>query len=280
MDSILLDGPLGTALQARGVPTPLPGWSVHALEDAPEVVSAIHAEYAAAGATVHTTNTFRARPAVLRERWERLARRAVRLARDAVPVGHRVAGSIAPLADCYRPDLSPARRDPAGTRAQHRALARVLADEGCDLLLCETFPDALEAELALEEALATGLETWVSWTPGPDADLLSPADVARAAARAADAGARGVLVNCLPADRALPYVSALAEVVSGREVLAGVYANSGRPDDASGWRSAPVAAEEYVARAREWWAAGARIIGGCCGTDAALIAALAAGATS
>ena len=123
MSVIILDGPLGTELDARGIPTPLPGWSAHALDEAPEAICAIHRDYAAAGATVHTTNTFRTRRAVFGARWETLARRAVHLARDSVPSGHRVAGSIAPLADCYRPDLSPAGSDTEGTRAEHRALA-------------------------------------------------------------------------------------------------------------------------------------------------------------
>ena len=57
----LLDGPLGTELMRRGVPTPLPGWSAHALETEPTVVEAIHRDYARAGATIHTTNTFRTR---------------------------------------------------------------------------------------------------------------------------------------------------------------------------------------------------------------------------
>ena len=130
----LLDGPLGSELAARGVSTSLPLWSAAALDSAPEVVAAIHADYAAAGARVHTTNTFRTRPRDAGERWELLARRAVRLARDSVPAGHRVAGSIAPLADCYRPDLSP-----TDSRPEHRDLARLLAEEGVDLLLCETF---------------------------------------------------------------------------------------------------------------------------------------------
>src|SRR5688500_17354583 len=120
---ILLDGPLGTELDRRGVPTPLPRWSAGAVDAAPDVLRAIHADYARAGATVHTANTFRTKRRTLGDDWERLARRAIAIARESVPAGHRVAGSIAPLEDCYRPDLSPV--DPA---PEHRELARVLAD--------------------------------------------------------------------------------------------------------------------------------------------------------
>src|SRR6185436_730655 len=128
-------------------------------------------------------------------------RRAVAIARAAVPAGHRVAGSLAPLEDCYRPDLSPA--DP---RAEHRELARALAAAGVDLLLCETFPHVGEALIAVEEAVATGIATWVSFTAGPEANLLFPDDVARGAREAAARGAQAVLVNCVPAARTLEFV--------------------------------------------------------------------------
>lgn len=271
---ILLDGPMGTELDARGVPTPLPGWSAHALEEAPDVVVEIHRAYADAGARVHTTNTFRTRPAVFAD-WERLARVAVRLAREGAAEEGRVAGSIAPLEDCYRPDLSPAGDDPAGTRAAHAELARVLAEEGCDLLLCETFPRIDEGLLAAEAALETGLPVWVSFTAGPEADLLSPADVASGARRAVALGAAAVLVNCVPARRTLDYVRALADAVGGSVPL-GAYANAGQADDRIGWRSVPGAPEAYAELALDWVVeGGASLVGGCCGTGPAHVRALA-----
>src|SRR6185436_19015238 len=110
-------------------------------------------------------------------------RRAVAIARAAVPAGHRVAGSLAPLEDCYRPDRSPA--DP---RPEHREMARALAAAGVDLILCETFPHVGEALVAVEEAVATGIPTWIALTAGPGADLLSPGEVARGAREAVARG--------------------------------------------------------------------------------------------
>jgi S-methylmethionine-dependent homocysteine/selenocysteine methylase len=261
----ILDGPLGTELAARGVPTPAPAWSAFALDHAPEVVAAIHRDYAAAGAAVHTATTFRTRPRQVGDGWEDLARRAVALARGAVPPGHRVAGSLAPLEDCYRPDLSP--RDP---RPEHRALARVLASAGVDLLLCETFPHVGEALVAVEEAVATGVETWASFTAGPDGSLLTPAEIEEGACEAARRGAAAVLVNCTAATRILPYVERLASA----GVPFGVYANAGSPDEGLGWTGAPDAAR-YAELARTWARAGATIVGGCCGTGPAHIRAIA-----
>lgn len=271
MNPVILDGPMGTELNARGIETPLPGWSAHALEDRPDAVRAVHEAYRDAGAEVHTTNTFRTRPSVF-EDWERLAREAVRLARSA---GGRVAGSIAPLEDCYRPDLSPAASDPGGTREAHGALARVLAEEGCDLLLCETFPSVTEGLLATEAALATGVETWTSFTAGPEADLLTPSEMADGARRAVELGAGAVLVNCVPCREVERYVAEIVQRIGGA-VPVGAYANAGHIDDKMGWASIPGAPEAYADLARRWYDQGARLIGGCCGTSPAHVAAIAA----
>ncbi len=268
MARVVLDGPLGTELIRRGVALPAPAWSAHALDVAPGAVAAIHTDYAAAGATVHTAATFRTQRRTVGARWEELARRAIRLARGAVHDSMRVAGSIAPLEDCYRPDLSPG----AASAAEHAELARVLVSEGADLLLCETFPSPLEAAVAVEQAAKTGVETWVALTAGPEADLMSAAAMRDAAVDCASAGARAVLVNCTPARRTLEYVRAIADV----GVPIGAYANAGAEGDRLGWsHETASAADAYALLAREWLAAGATVIGGCCGTGPAHIARLA-----
>lgn len=259
----ILDGPMGTALADRGVATPPPGWSAYAIETAPRVVAEIHADYARAGATVHTANTFRTKRRQLGDRWEVFARAAVAIARRSVPAGHRVAGSIAPIEDCYRPDLSP----PVDVaRREHSELARALASAGADVLLCETFPNAREACVAVEEAARTGLETWVALTAGPDANLMTPRTMGEAARACVVSGAKVVLVNCTPPDRTLAYVEALA----GAGAPFGAYANAGRLDS-SGYRLI----DEYLQLARTWVAAGATFVGSCCGTSSRYIAEIA-----
>lgn len=264
----ILDGPIGSLLSSYGVATPAPLWSAAALESAPDVVGRIHDEYATAGASVHTAGTFRTKERQAGPAWERLTRLAVDLARRSVPGGHRVAGSLAPLEDCYRPDLSP--RDP---RPEHRAMARALAAAGVDLILCETFPHVGEALVAVEEAAATGVPVWASFTAGPDGSLLAPARVAEGARSAVDAGAQAVLVNCTAAGLTLPYVEALAGAAPSG-VPFGAYANAGGPGEWNAFDEAAVT--RYVAHARTWLLAGATIAGSCCGTGPAHVAALAA----
>lgn len=248
------------------MPTPLPGWSAAALTSNPREIEAIHADYAAAGATVHTAVTFRTKRRTFPEDWERLTHLAVRLAKRNVPAEHRVAGSLAPLEDCYRPELSPA--DP---RPEHREMARALAAAGADLIICETFPHVGESLVAVEEAVATELETWLSLTPGPYADLLSPAEVQAGAQDALARGAQAVLVNCVAATKAQPYVEALVAL----EVPCGIYANAGHPDEKIGWKPTAFGPARYAALAERWAEAGATIVGSCCGTGPEHIAEVA-----
>jgi S-methylmethionine-dependent homocysteine/selenocysteine methylase len=263
----VLDGPMGTELGRRGVSTPEPAWSAEALEGAADAVAAIHRDYAAAGAVVHTANTFRTQRRVLGARWEAMARRAVSLARANVPEGHRVAGSIAPVEDCYRPERSPGE----ASRAEHAELARVLVDAGVDLLLCEAFPVDVEARVAVSESVRAGVETWVALTAGPGAPLMTPDAMRRAARGCVEDGARAVLVNCTPALDTLRYVEAIADL----GVPFGAYANAGDPAASVGWSDGggrgPIL---YADLARTWIEAGASIVGGCCGTGPAHVAAL------
>ncbi len=272
----ILDGPMGTELARRGVDISGRAWSARAIDQAPEVIASIHREYADAGATVHTAATFRTQPRVLPGTWRSLATRAVEIARASVPEGHLVAGSIAPLADCYRPDLSPAHDEPEATRAEHRALAGVLIEAGADILLCETFSHAGEAVIAagaaIEAAHRTGVEVWLALSPGYHDDLLSPGEIARAAAEAASLGVGAVLVNCAPAGSTLAHVRAIAGAVWGRGVGVGAYANAG--PDPRGRHSTADAQEGYLLAAESWVRAGATLVGACCGATPGLIKAL------
>jgi S-methylmethionine-dependent homocysteine/selenocysteine methylase len=128
-----------------------------------------------------------------------------------------------------------------------------------------------EALVAVEEAAATGVETWVSFTAGPAGELLGPTEIEAAAREAVRRGARAVLVNCTAATLLLPYVERLASA----GVPFGAYANAGPAEEGLGWTDKPDAAR-YTTLAAAWAGAGATILGGCCGTGPAHIRALAA----
>jgi S-methylmethionine-dependent homocysteine/selenocysteine methylase len=279
----ILDGAMGSLLDERGIDTTLLLWSARALLDAPEAVLQIHHDYLQAGAQVLTTNTFRTHrrslaKAVLGDQSAELTHLAVDLARQAVEsspgasenlVG--VAGSISPLEDCYRPDLAP---DYDEALAEHREMARDLADAGVDLLLVETMPAWPEAQAALTAALATGLPVWFSLHTREPGVLLA-GDPLEEAFAGLNIWPDAMLINCIPAERAEADVRALRAIVPAA-IPIGVYANTGHVDPVKGWSTEDrIDPERYAELAARWFEAGASIIGGCCGTTPAHIAALA-----
>ena len=78
-------------------------------------------------------------------------------------------------------------------------------------------------------------------------------------------------MNCLPPSNAMACLAVLA----GAGLPFGVYANLGAPDDTTGFRrSESISPRGFAASAAEWVAAGARLVGGCCGTTPAHIEAI------
>ena len=264
----ILDGAIGTELASRGLTLEAPKWSARAIHEAPKLLAEVHAAYVQTGATLHTANTFRTQPRSFGDGWLVALTDAVRIAREAIGSGQAVLGSMAPVEDCYRPDLSPGTEG----RSEHRQVASALADAGCDVLLCETFANGEEALVAAEEAMATGLPVWLSLTAGPFGELRTPEELARIGNDAASIGIDRLLVNCIAATQMAAYVDAIASL----GVPLGVYANAGREDEALGWgATSPAAADAYATLAERWKEAGASVIGGCCGTGPLHIQALA-----
>lgn len=263
----ILDGAIGTELISRGVRLDGPDWSARAIAQAPQLLAQVHADYARAGATLHTANTFRTQPRILGRGWTGALESAVRIAREAIPARCNVLGSMAPLEDCYRPDLSP------GIAAwdEHRQIAKALAEAGCDILLCETFANRDEALTAAGAAVETRLPVWLSLTAGPFGDLMTPRQLGDIALQAASVGIERLLVNCIAATKIQAYVDAIATV--GLPI--GVYANAGPTDGGLGWGDTSLAAaRRYADLAEGWVASGATVVGGCCGTGPPHIEAL------
>lgn len=271
-DVVILDGGTGTELQRRGFAARLPLWTAEAARLAPDLLRQIHADYLAAGADIVTANTFRTQPYTLRRAGREtdapaLTQESVDVARAACREARcgLVAGSLAPLEDCYKPELVP---PPDVTRREHALHARHLADAGVDLLLVETMNTAREAHAAAEAALATELPVLVSLILQESGDLLSgeDLDVACAHLRALEVEGRriaGFLINCAPPATLL---EALARLEGADTRPIGAYANVGIP--------ATVEPAAYAAWALECRRSGARVLGGCCGTTPGHIGAI------
>lgn len=280
-ETILLDGAMGTELDRRGVKTPLPLWSAQALLDAPEVVRAIHEDYLRAGADVITANTFRTTARTMRratrkeEDAVRLTRLAVDLAREArsaVVRGREVwiAGALAPLEDCYQPELAP-EFDVAAV--EHEAQAARLVAAGADLLLVETMNSITEAVVATRAAVSTGLPVFVSFIARSEREIWSGEGLDDAVRAVDDFHPDAILVNCLPAETAERCLEVMARET---RTPIGCYPNAGNPDfDRGTWRHDDDRTPEwFAAHAMSWFRRGAQIVGGCCGTGPGHIRAL------
>jgi S-methylmethionine-dependent homocysteine/selenocysteine methylase len=297
----ILDGGMGRELKRLGAPFRQPEWSALALmEGAADVVTAAHERFLAAGAQVITTNSYAVCPfhvgdAVFASRGFELASLAGALARgaaDGAGRGARVAGSLPPTCGSYRADLFDAA---AGARVLG-VLIPALAPH-VDVWLAETLSTVAEAELAARALGAGGAgrgkPLWLSFTledgaraAGALPALRSGEPVAAAAAAAAALGAEALLFNCcqpevvgaaLAAARA-----ALQGAPRGGAVALGAYANAFEPMPAdaeanSGYSTlrAELSPVGYRAAAEGWVAAGATLVGGCCGIGPEFIAELA-----
>ncbi len=274
---IILDGPTGTELQRRGFDTRLPLWSARALIDAPEVVQAIHEDYIRAGADVITTNSFRTNRRVVEraglppEKAEQLTRLSVEIAqraRDAVGRANLlIAGSDAPVEDCYSPDLVPSDED---LRREHQEHLHWLADAGCDFLLIETMNTLREARAACVAANALDLPFMVSVVTDPEGEkILSGESLQEGVKELNGYNPAAILTNC-SAPRAVLRATEILRTTRaelGASWEFGGYANSGEPDPVLGWEFVhTVPVDKFVASAQQMVAAGAKVIGSCCGT--------------
>jgi S-methylmethionine-dependent homocysteine/selenocysteine methylase len=183
---------------------------------------------------------------------------------------------MGPLEDCYRPDLVPSDND---LRTEHAAHARRLADGGVDILMLETFGTVREARIACQAALVTGKEVIVSFLCRGDGRLYDGGSLEDAVAATADLPIAALSINCAPArslGRLLRELRGHTDAIRTNGVRClGAYGNVGR----EGAELEPefvttVAPHEYGILAEEWMDQGARIIGGCCGTTPAYVAAI------
>lgn len=281
---LVLDAAMGSDLDRRGLPTTLPLWSAVGLLERPDLVRQIHLDNLLAGADIITTDTFRTTAHTLRNaaidpgRAAELDMLAVRLAAEAREEAGRpeawIAGSIAPLDDCYLPTFE---TPPEVALAEHRAQARNLAAAGVDLIMVETMPTVAEAEIALRAAVETGRPATVGFVcaipaPGQPVRLLSGETLNEAAVRVSSLAPAAIFVNCA----APPVITAaLRELRQLTALPIGAYANVGHVDDERGWSpDGGISGEWYAEHAAEWIELGARVVGGCCGTHPAHTAAL------
>jgi 5-methyltetrahydrofolate--homocysteine methyltransferase len=275
---VLADGAMGTMLFEAGLTSgeAPERWNL----ERPAVVREIHRAYRAAGARVLLTNTFggnRFRLALhgLDDRVAELNRAGARLAADAARAegdAAVVAGDIGPSGGILAP-LGELARDDAVRGFAEQAAA--LAEGGVDLLWIETMSALEEVEAALEGARrgAPGLPVVVTLSFDTHGHTMMGVSPAQAATRLRALGAAAVGGNCgLGPAELLPAIGAMQAAAPDAVLVA--KPNAGLPELVDGrpvFAGSPAEMAEY---ARRFVAAGARVVGGCCGSTPAHLRAM------
>jgi len=298
-ERILLDGATGSELQRRGVNVSrgssvedgLGTWSATAMEDAPEVVMAIHEDYLRAGADLITANSYNAsRPILSRvglahkmEAFSRLAVEIARDARDRLAPEAAVAGSIAPTTR-FPQGWDPKRVAAADElRREWGDQVRVLAEAGADLVLIESMSAIFQLLPAVEAAAQSGLPVFLGIHATPAGTMTSGETMEELVRSLESAGHHvdAILLMCSSPEAISATLPRLRAAFGGP---IGAYANIGykranRPvrfpeSQYHVIETGENPPERYAEYGRRWLEMGAQIIGGCCGTTPDHITAL------
>lgn len=285
--ALVIDGALATELERRGYDLKDDLWSAKILLEQPQAIKQLHYDYFKSGADCAITASYQAtiegfmKRGLNEEQAVALIQKSVQLAVDARDefwadeanrIGRAkpfVAASVGPYG-AFLADGSEYRGNYGLTEEQlinfHRPRMKALIEAGSDILACETIPCLIEAQ-ALVKLLEEfqGISAWISFSCRDETHI--------------NEGQR--LEDCVRLIEASPFVAALganctspkyipslireAKRATDKPVL--VYPNSGESYDATknNWEGNPVT-ESFGVEAREWFRAGARLIGGCCRT--------------
>lgn len=285
---LVIDGALATELERRGYNLKDELWSAKVLLETPEAIKQLHYDYFKAGADCAITASYQAtlegfiKRGLSREQAVELVKKSVRLAieaRDEFWVDEKnrigrekpfVAASVGPYG-AYLADGSEYRGNYGLTEEQliafHRPRMKALIEAGAELLACETIPSPLEAR-ALVKLLGEfpGVSAWISFSCKDEAHVCEEERL-EVCIRQVEASPQvaAVGVNCT-SPKFIPALIREAKKATSKPIL--VYPNSGETYDASknDW-DGHSAYSSFGEEAKVWYAAGARLIGGCCRTS-------------
>jgi homocysteine S-methyltransferase len=294
---VIVDGAMATELENYGCDLNDRLWSAKVLMENPELIKKVHLDYFQAGADCAITASYQATIEGYKERGLTegealgLITKSVYLAAEARDVFWKgvqdksarpkpfVAASVGPYG-AFLSDGSEYRGDYSLTHDElvsfHRERINVLVEAGADLLACETIPCLVEAKAILSVMKEfPEVSAWFTFSAKDGCHISDGAKIADCAAWLdSEAQVAAIGINCT----APQFIESLIKEVkssSSKPVI--VYPNSGAAYDPTSktWNDEP-SATPFAGSITSWYEAGARIIGGCCSTSPADIAALAA----
>ena len=276
--TILFDGALGTMLMESGHDS-AKGPILLNLEQ-PDLVVDIQKQYYEAGSDVVVTNTFGGNPlklaaAGLDQQLEPLNREGVRLTRQACPDGKFVAGDMGPCGKMLQPLGDVTRED---MRENFFLQAKLLMDSGVDLIAIETMYSLEEALAAVSGVRRAGdilllVSITFSQTPNGFFTMMGE-DIARCTSALEDAGVDIIGANCTLNSSDIIGLTTELRAATVKPIL--IQPNAGQPVTHKGQTYYEQSPAEFAADAGKIKAAGADMIGGCCGTTPEFIKEVAA----
>ena len=285
--ALVIDGALATELERRGCNLTDELWSAKILLEQPEIIKQVHYDYFKSGADCAITASYQATIEGFMKRGlnekEALAliQKSVSLAIEARDkfwsdennrIGRSkpfVAASVGPYG-AYLADGSEYRGEYNLTEEEliefHRPRMKALIEAGAEILACETIPCISEAR-ALVKLLDEfkGMHAWISFSCRDEAHVCEGDPLAECVRQIeSNPQVAAVGINCTSPSY-IPSLIREAKKATNKPVL--VYPNSGETYNAerNDWNGDPVI-HSFGEEAREWYEAGARMIGGCCRT--------------
>jgi 5-methyltetrahydrofolate--homocysteine methyltransferase len=267
-----LDGAMGTQLFARGIEAG--GCNDYLNIESPDLVSDIHTAYLEAGSDAVITNTFGANKYALSrhghaDKVVEINLAGARLGRTAAGGDKYVLGDIGPCGDFLEP-LGNVKPDEL--RAAFAEQAGALADGGVDGFIIETMTAIEEITIAIEAVQSVSeLPIFAGLAYDPKGDTFKTmmgVGPETAVEKLLPLGITAIGFNCGTLDMAgyVKLAQAYADAVGTRPIGLLAEPNAGKPDLVDGGAVYNLSPEDFAAACERICAAGAKIIGGCCGT--------------
>lgn len=265
----LLDGGMGQELVHRAGDRPTPLWSTQVMVDHPGLVAEVHRDFATAGATIATTNTYaihhdRLDGTALQDMFTDLHMKAIYEAKQSSAA--RIAGSVGPLGASYRADVSPPHDEAV---IKFSEVVSTLTPH-VDLIVFETVVSVAQTRAALESMQNVAKPFWIAFSVSDANGTLLRSGEPLADAIAVCDAAEAVLVNCSAPEIIPDALTVLA--TSGKPY--GAYANgfekisdgflADKPTVDALTKRRDLTPALYADHAMAWVEHGATIIGGCC----------------
>ena len=269
---IIMDGAMGSELIKRGAILPQHIWSAHANIEHPNLVKTIHQEYIDSGAKIIIANTFRATPRsyiktglsmdlAIQKAYSSL-NKAIQLAKQAAKDNTIILGSIAPLEDCYKPELFPGEKI---AEAEFKVIIKWLFDAKVDGIILETMNNLAETTTVLNILSDYHMPTYVSYYLKTAKQLPSHESLSAAISLLKNYEISALLFNCSPIATMNKVIDNMIKDYDGAW---GVYPNLGEGQPSPNGKINVISSNKaFLKFINKSINRGAKIIGACCGSS-------------